>query len=410
MQISKYRLSSQEDGAAPGLESLAPEGPSIRFGNDLLVLSEDPGTGAALESAAETTGVSKERLHVVVQNGRLFQQHNPQVPVIHDRGRFLLVDLDPEEAQKLGDEGETCYGIVPAAEGQVVFEENAAASSRRAPGPFVQELVDKLSRDQLEANLVMLTSFFTRNSKGSDYVSVSLRVKELVDAMNYETRFQDINVQGRASRNVIAEKAGSGVEPRDVVIITAHLDSINLEGGDDAEAPGADDNGSGSAGLLEIARVFQDYIGEHDLRLIWFGGEEQGLFGSKQYVAGLSAEERGRIKAVVNMDMIGCPNTEAGSVLIEGAAVSQKIIDDLSESAAAHTGLAVETSLNPFASDHVPFIRENIPAVLTIEGADSTNTRVHSALDSIETINYDFALEILRMNVGYAASKLGAAA
>jgi Zn-dependent M28 family amino/carboxypeptidase len=192
-----------------------------------------------------------------------------------------------------------------------------------------------------------------------------------------------------------------------VVFVPAHLDSIILLGGPSAPAPGADDNGSGSAGVLEIARVFQDHQGIHDLRLILFGGEEEGLFGSKHYVSSLDTPEKTRVRAVVNMDMIGSLNSATRSVLLEGAPLSQTTIDSLREAASTYTGLKVETSLNPFASDHVPFINANIPAVLTIEGADNTNGNIHSAKDTLEKLNYDFGLEILRMNIAFIADSLG---
>ena len=67
----------------------------------------------------------------------------------------------------------------------------------------------------------------------------------------------------------------------------------------------------------------------------------------------------------------------------------------------------LETSLHPFASDHVPFIEAGIPATLTIEGADNANSHVHSADDTIDRINYDLALEILRMNVAYVGQLVG---
>ena len=70
--------------------------------------------------------------------------------------------------------------------------------------------------------------------------------------------------------------------------MSAHLDSINLKGNATSPAPGADDDGSGSAGVLEIARALKDFKSRHDLRLVLFGGEEQGLFGSKHYVAALT--------------------------------------------------------------------------------------------------------------------------
>ena len=99
------------------------------------------------------------------------------------------------------------------------------------------------------------------------------------------------------------------------------------------------------------------------------------------------------------MDMIGSLNSPSRSVLLEGAPLSQTVIDGLAEAAATYTQLAVETSLNPFASDHVPFINAQIPAVLTIEGADNTNDRIHSANDTLKKIDFDSDSEILRMNV-----------
>ena len=144
----------------------------------------------------------------------------------------------------------------------------------------------------------------------------------------------------------------------------------------------------------------------HDLRLILFGGEEEGLFGSKHYVATLGTSEKARVRAVINMDMIGSLNSPTRSVLLEGAPLSQTTIDSLSQAASTYTGLTVETSLNPFASDHVPFINANIPAVLTIEGADNANGNIHSAKDTLEKLDYDFGLEILRMNIAFIANEL----
>ena len=121
----------------------------------------------------------------------------------------------------------------------------------------------------------------------------------------------------------------------------------------------------------------------------------------------LDTPEKARVRAVVNMDMIGSLNSPTRSVLLEGAPLSQTTIDGLREAASTYTGLTVETSLNPFASDHVPFINANIPAVLTIEGADNTNGNIHSAKDTLEKLDYDFGLEILRMNIAFIADALG---
>jgi Zn-dependent M28 family amino/carboxypeptidase len=177
------------------------------------------------------------------------------------------------------------------------------------------------------------------------------------------------------------------------------LDSVNLVGGPTASAPGADDNGSGSAGVLELARVLAATAWESDVRLILFGGEEQGLHGSRQHVAGLAPADLARIRAVLNMDMVGTRNTAEPAVLLEGAPVSQQLIDDLAAAAATYTGLRVETSLKPFASDHVPFIDAGVPAVLSIEGADSANGNIHTAADTLDHIDLELMQEILRMNL-----------
>jgi hypothetical protein len=63
--------------------------------------------------------------------------------------------------------------------------------------------------------------------------------------------------------------------------------------------------------------------------------------------------------------------------------------------------------LEPHDSDHVPFIGAAVPAVLTIEGNDDANHNIHSANDTLNHINHDLALEILRMNTAYVAGEIG---
>ncbi len=103
----------------------------------------------------------------------------------------------------------------------------------------------------------------------------------------------------RESWNVISEtKAG---DPSKVVALGAHLDSV-LEG------PGINDDGSGTAALLEImeqVEKFDDF--PHKIRFCWWGAEENGLIGSLFYTAGLTPEEADKIKYYFNYDMIASP-------------------------------------------------------------------------------------------------------
>lgn len=371
---------------------------------------------ASLEAAVSDRGGSlrelrananREHLHLVVQQGRLFQRAHPEVPVLLDRGRYLLVQLPPEEAERLDPGDAPCYSVRPVEEGDPLFG-TVAATSARAPVPWIQELVDRVAQPAYEADLVALASFPTRLSTGPEFLQAVDRVRRQFTEMGYTIEIPSFPVGSGTSRNVIAERVGAGPAPRRVVLVTAHLDSIN-EAGPTAPAPGADDNASGSAGVLEIARVFQSHAGVHDLRFILFGGEEQGLHGSRRYVASLSSAERQRIQAVVNMDMIGTLNVTPAGVLIEGRSVAQALIDGLAEAASTYTTLSVQTSLQAADSDHVPFLQVMIPAVLTIEGADRTNEHIHSADDTLDHIQYDLAQEILRMNVAFVAATIGSA-
>ena len=278
-------------------------------------------------------------------------------------------------------------------------------AARVAPDPDVVTLLGTLSRDAFLADLETLAAHHTRRSESTGFDEVAAWAQAALADAGYTVTTQPVPRGGGHCRNVIADRPGSGAEPRDVVLVTAHLDSINLSGPAEP-APGADDNGSGSAGLLALARALAGRPAERDLRLILFGGEEEGLFGSMTYVAALPDDERARIRAVLNMDMIGGRNTREPGVLLEGAAVSQDVIDALARAAATYTDLAVTTSLHPFNSDHVPFIDAGIPAVLTIEADDSANTRPHTANDTVDMVDPDLAVEILRMNLAHLVEVL----
>ena len=375
----------------------------IRFGNTIVPFDRADTEGADGGRARLRAG---EELKVVVQEGRLFQKAYPDVDIHVDNGRFLLVSIPSERVGEVASV-DSAYGVMDAAPGTAVFETVAAPAVARAPLAWVQALVDQVSGAELKATIDSLAGLPTRHSTSPQFAGALAGARARLDALGYVTTTQAITVDGAPSQNLIADKAGVGAGARQLVIVTAHLDSVNHEGTASSPAPGADDNASGSAGVLEIARVLRTLRSTHDLRLILFGGEEQGLLGSRTYVAQLSQADRRRLRAVVNMDMVGNQNTPAPGVLLEGAPVSQTVINALADAAATYTTLAVQTSLNPFASDHVPFIDAGLPAVLTIEEADSANGDIHGAGDTADKVETALAAQIVRMNVGMVATELG---
>lgn len=386
--------------------------PWVQFGRQLLVLT--PGEKwDSVGRQAQDRGLSFKtvpheaelgELFLVRQKGRLFQREHPTVPVLLDRGRYLVVKITDEATTRAVFKSEPCYKVLPLQTNTVVFEERVRPAARAAVDLWVKQFVDDIDQQRFVDTLTQLTSFHTRHSFTSHYRSVAHQCLHELQGMSYAASLQEISVGVKPCHNVVADKPGSGQdEQRQLVLLTAHLDSINWneQGAPDAIAPGADDNGTGSAGVLEVARVLQGHSFTHDLRLVLFGGEEQGLHGSQDYVSALTSTDRARIKAVVNMDMIGGLNTENPSVTIESSIAFSEMVTQLVDAGHTYTSLLVETSWHFFDSDHVPFINAGIPAVLTIEGADTSNNFVHSPDDTLAHVNEALALDILRMNVAF---------
>lgn len=379
-----------------------------RLGDTLVLRGPAPNLEGILDDSGGSARTRRplvpgQDLYLVTQLGRLFQQDHPDVPVLVDKGRFLVVG--PDLAGRHPGEGghADCYAVRPLPADTVVFAERDLGprdrAAREVGGP-----ADELSRATFESALQALTASRTRHSTSPEFLDALEWSKSRLTDLGYDTNVHPVALPGGATLNLVADRRGVG-EEREVVLVTAHLDSVNVLGPGFA-APGADDNASGSAGVLTMGEALARGAARHDLRLVLFGGEEQGLFGSRQYVDGLDPTERARIRAVVNMDMIAGRNTELPTVLLEGAAASQAVIEALADAARAHTSLAVQTSLTPFNSDHVPFLDRGIPAVLTIEGADGANDRVHTDRDTLEHLDIELALEILRMNTAFVARAL----
>jgi hypothetical protein len=382
----------------------------VRFGDDVLVYTANEKWNAVTSrikssdrlTRQEIGTVPKLNMHLVVQKGRTFQQENPDVRLIIDKGRFLVVDIHRSIAEKLSGRKDPCFQIEPLKGNTTVFKTVARESVARTFDTRIASIVASLDQTVYNAVIDHIVSHPTRFSTSSDYTEVANWAKHALEGLGCTTASVPVSIGSSGqSNNIIAVKAGAGGAGRGNCLIVGHLDSINIPGGTDASAPGADDNASGATGVMVMASVLAAHRFKHDLTFVLFGGEEQGLHGSKQYVAGLSDEQRKRVVAVLNMDMIGSRNTPSPTVLLEGASLSQTLIDSLSAAAATYTALNIQTSLNPFASDHVPFIEARIPAVLTIEGADNANDAIHTGNDTLDLVDTAFAIEILRMNLGF---------
>jgi len=179
--------------------------------------------------------------------------------------------------------------------------------------------------------------------------------------------------------NVLAESVDG--DPNNVVMAGAHLDSVNA-------GPGIQDNGSGSAAILEVAEQMAKVQPSNKLRFAWWGAEEASLVGSTYYVNNLTAEELEKITLYLNFDMIGSPNhvffvydgdNSDGVGSPAGPAGSDRI-EKLFEKFYTQFGHPYKGTDFSGRSDYGPFIAEGIPSGGLFTGAEGIKTAAEVAL------------------------------
>ncbi|WP_328457707.1 M28 family metallopeptidase [Streptomyces sp. NBC_00386] len=221
-------------------------------------------------------------------------------------------------------------------------------------------------------------------------------VKAKLDAAGYTTRIEQFTSSGSTGYNLIADWPGG--DTNQVLMAGSHLDSVT-------SGPGINDNGSGSAAILETALAVArtGYQPTKHLRFAWWGAEELGLVGSKYYVNNLPSTERAKISGYLNFDMIGSPNP--GYFVYDDDPTIEKNFKDY------FAGIGVPTEIETEGdgrSDHASFKNVGIPVGGLFTGASRTKTSAqvqkwggtatafdrcyHSSCDTTTNIN-DTALD-----------------
>ncbi|MBD0747339.1 M28 family peptidase [Streptomyces sp. CBMA152] len=236
------------------------------------------------------------------------------------------------------------------------------------------------------------------------------------------------------TRNVIAETKGG--DPDNVVALGSHLDSVPA-------GPGINDNGSGSAGLLEVALKLAKETKQtkkhpkptaNKVRFAWWSAEELGLLGSDHYVKSLTDAQKRQIKLYLNFDMIASPNAAqlvydgddsdkkgAGAGPAGSAQIESLINGYLDKRHVQHEGYDFDGR-----SDYGPFIEVGIPAGGTYTGAEEIKTpeqaakwggkageafdpNYHAAGDTLKNIDrkyFDLNIDVIAHAVGTYAQDL----
>jgi len=298
--------------------------------------------------------------------------------------------------------------------------------------PDIQALVDGVQADSLEAHLSAIVGVRHFDTGLEHLENVKDWIEQRFEQACLETYRHELDsvTNEYLAENIIGRKVGI---TDTTIIIDGHFDTVNI-------SPGADDNGSAVAGVIEAARILNEHCFKHNIDFIGFDLEELGLVGSTRYVAEVvdSLEE---IIGVLNFEMIGYydenPNTQtlpAGFNLLFPEAyeltvaneyrgdfitnVANEASTDLMEKyencAADYVptlkviSLAVPGtgSIAPDLrrSDHAKFWDAGIPALMLTDGANFRNLNYHTANDTIGTIDFEFMADVVKATIATAAS------
>jgi aminopeptidase YwaD len=204
-------------------------------------------------------------------------------------------------------------------------------------------------------------------------------LNEMLDQGPVTLSIQTVHVPNLESANVIAVKPPHSGDPdAKAVLIGAHYDTV-------ADSPGANDNGSGVATALELARVFHSYNTELELRFVFFGSEERRLPGSIYYVDQLSGAELNRIAGVFVADMVANAHPDSSELLVMTVDGKSNVVSDAAIAAGIRLGDPNVFQGQFGRSDHESFHDVGVPAALFTR--TFTSDAYHQPTDTLVNIS-----------------------
>ena len=206
----------------------------------------------------------------------------------------------------------------------------------------------------------------------------------------------------RTIHNIIAVLPGKDKRLKnEYIVVGSHYDHLGLGGQNSGSRrpdtlgvhPGADDNASGDAVVLELAKYFKKERAKRSIIFAFFGAEEQGLIGSKQFLEWMKQDDAKRINlpadkkgivAMVNLDMVG--RMRDGAMSVSGTGTSSQF-KTMAEKAAEQTNVQISCTPDGYGpSDHASFVAQEIPVLFLTTGG---HMEYHTPNDVPSTLNYD---------------------
>ncbi len=288
-----------------------------------------------------------------------------------------------------------------------------------ASDPGIAHLAGKVSGDRWFDTVSTLTQWdrssystelpASRQWIAAQFAASGLTVSEPVFSFPFATPAPLANVIGRIE---------GSESPDEWVIIGAHYDSRNeINNADNAaNTPGADDNASGCAGVIEAARVLAPYRPRRTVLFMCYSGEEQGLYGSLRHAESLKASgDLAKVQAMLNMDMIGWVASDLGvhvCTRTASATGAADLLGVLADAMATYSPeLIVTTSTSGCGgSDHVPYLNVGRPATHSIHRGGTQYPHYHRTTDTPANLGphaRDVGRAIVRGNLAALAELAG---
>jgi len=255
-----------------------------------------------------------------------------------------------------------------------------------APNAKIKEILDKTNENQLMSYIQQLSNYHTRLSTSPDSIDAVNWAANHYRNYGFSVTLQPFR-SGYCS-NIIATKTGS---QNSVVVIGAHIDSRSTNINNATQrAPGADDNGSGSAALLELARLIHEtkITFTSTLVLAAFCGEEQGLYGS-QFMANDYKSKGTNIIGMYNADMIGYRCGSSSTLTFDSRGVDTALTNQCKATVPDYLSGYPIGNNSGCCSDNQSFQNNGYPTVSFFEcpGTTVVNPNYHNGNDLPSTIN-----------------------
>jgi hypothetical protein len=303
---------------------------------------------------------------------------NNSVRVLYANEQILIVKTSQTEVlQPYKNDG-----IVRLTDKIVSLPANLQTNRNRVidPDPEVQAMMEQVTGPNLTTSVQQLEDYGTRNCYTPQSVEAQNWIAQQFTDLGLSVEIMDFPMSGSASDNVIATMTGT-VYPDEYVIVGSHYDSYASGG----TAPGADDNASGSAAVLEIARILSQYTFDRTIIFCTFSGEEYGLYGSDAY-ASRCADQDMNIQGYFNLDMIGY--LQSGSSIhtdVIYPASAQELYDFYFEVCSAYLPDFViqPGSLSGGDSDHTSFNNNGFMGIFPFEDSQDYSPYIHTPNDLV---------------------------